>query len=305
MDDELMKPSTMKELALKYATVQPHMVDNLLEEAPVLEQVKYQKATHGLWNVYSKATNVQGAGFVDMNAPLPQMSFDRKLEKVDLSIMGGELFCPEDTAKQYGGHNQYFAERQPRFLRDAGVNTEKVLIYKNYRQFALDNENVQNAGATGSGYSILCVRHIPGEICGLYSPEGFKQGAMLDVQAINNGGLYHNKEGVLGYGVRLKGYFGFQLANEKAVSAIVNIDRDHVPTEEQMDELLIGARANPGTTHLYMHPKVLNMLNKYKGSILRTVNSDSEINRTFDQWNKIKIITSYNFMDGTETNVAF
>lgn len=305
MEERILKPSTMKELALKYAKAQPHMVDDLLEESPVLEQVKYQEATHGLWNVYSKATNIQGASFVDINEPLPQMSYDRKLEKVDLSIMGGELFCPEDTAQLYGGKEAYFAERTPRFLREAGVNTEKVLIYKNYRQFALDNENVQNAGATGSGYSILCVRHIPGEICGLYSPEGFKQGALLDVQAVNGGGLFHNKEGVLGYGLRLKGYFGFQLANEKAVSAIVNIDRDHIPTEEQMDELLIGARANPGTTHLYMHPKVLNMLNKYKGSILRTVNSDSEINRTFDQWNKIKIITSYNFMDGTETNVAF
>lgn len=304
MDEDILKPSTLKELALKYAKQQPQMVDNLLEEAPILEAVKFEKATHGLWNVYSRATNIQGAGFVDANAPLPQMSFDRKLEKVDLSVMGGELFCPEDTAQLYGGKSEYFAERTPRFLREAGASTEKVLIYDNYRQFAIDNNNVQSAGATGAGYSILCVRHIPGEICGLYSPEGFKQGAMLDTQPINNGGLYHNKDGILGYGLRLKGYFGFQLANEQAVSAIVNIDKDHIPTEEQMDELLLAARAKSRTTHLYMHPKVLNMLNKYKGEILRTVNSDREINRTFDQWNKIDIITSYNFLNGTEPNVT-
>lgn len=304
MDDEILKPSTLKELALKYAKAQPQMVDNLTEDAPVLDAMKFQKATHGLWNVYSRATNIQGPTFTDMNAPLSEMSFDRKLEKVDLSIMGGELFCPEDTARMYGGKSEFFAERTPRFLLDAGVKTEKVLIYDNYRQFAIDNHNVLDAGATGTGYSILCVRHIPGEICGLYSPEGFKQGAMLDVQPINGGDLYHNKEGVLGYGLRLKGYFGFQLANEQAVSAIVNIDKEHVPTEDQMDELLDMARAKSGTTHLYMHPRVLSMLNKYKGSILRTVNSDSEVDRTFDQWNKINIITSYNFLKGTEPKVT-
>ena len=35
MEERILKPSTMKELALKYAKAQPHMVDDLLEESPV------------------------------------------------------------------------------------------------------------------------------------------------------------------------------------------------------------------------------------------------------------------------------
>lgn len=303
MTDNVDMPLTLKQLAVEYAKKQPGMVDHLTEDAPILDKIKWEKASHGLWNVYEEATDIKGPAFVDMNAPLPELEFDSVLKKVDLQIMGGEMFCPEDTAQQMGGKEKYFARRTPKFLREAGQTTEKAIIYNNFRKYAIDNAKAQNAG--GTGYSIICVREVPGEITGLYSPEGFKQGAMLDVRPINNGGLYKNANGVLGYGIRLKGYFGIQLANPNAISSIVNIDADHIPTEAQMDDLLIAARATPGTTTLYMHPKVLNMLNKYKGEILRTVNGDSAIDRTFDQWNKIRIVTSYNFLEGTETQVSF
>lgn len=299
------RPMTLKELSIEYAKKQPHQVENLTEEAPILDGIKFEPASHGLWNVYEDVTSIEGPGFVDMNAKLPKMSFDSDLKKMDLSIMGGEMFCPEDKAQMVGGKEKYFNKRTPAFLRAAGQTTEKKIIYDNFIPYAKKNGNIIDGGATGAGYSIVCVRYVPGEVCGLYSPEGFKQGAMLDVRPINGGNLYHNENGVLGYGVRLKGYFGVQLANAKAVSAIVNIDKEHIPTESQMDDLLIAARATAGSTFLYMHPKVLSMLNKYKGDILRTVNGESEINRTFDQWNKIKIVTSYNFLDGRETKTEF
>ena len=47
--------------------------------------------------------------------------------------------------------------------------------------------------------------------------------ASADIKNINGGALYKNANGVLGYGARLKGYIGVQLANPDAVSAIVNI----------------------------------------------------------------------------------
>ena len=50
-----------------------------------------------------------------------------------------------------------------------------------------------------------------------------------------------------------------------------------------------------------MHPKMLSMLNRYKGELLKTSSGESGINRTFTSWNGIPIITSYNFLDGAET----
>ena len=181
----------------------------------------------------------------------------------------------------------------------------QLIAGSEYASYAIDNENIIDAGgASGKLYSIICVRFIPGEVTGLYSPQGFKNGAMLDIKPINNGSLYHDKDGVLVYGVRFKGYFGVQLANPKAVSAIVNVGSSNIPTADQLDDLLINARAKEGTTFMFMHPKTLSLLNKYKGELLRTANDDNGVNRSFDSWNKIKIITSYNFLDGAETKVT-
>lgn len=302
MVENVDNPMTFKELANYYAKKQPHMVDDIINKAPILERIPFQPASHGLYNLYEEATNVEGPDFIDMNAPAPQMSIDSDLKKIDLSIMAGEMFCPEDKAQQMGGAEKYFAKHTPRFLRDAGQTTEKRIIYDNFRQYAIDNGKARNAGGTGTGYSIVAVRYIPGEVCGLYSPEGFKQGAMLDVKKVNGGNLYHNKNGVLGYGIRLKGYFGMMLANKKAVASIVNITPDNIPTEGMIDSLLLDVEQD-GNTYLYMHPRTLNMLNKYKGDILRTTSSDKGIDRRISEWNGVEIVTSFNFLDGTEPHI--
>lgn len=301
---------TLQELAVKYATKQPHEVEYLTEESPILAGIKFEKASHGLWNVASKVNSVTGADFVPMNSKLPQMQVSSKLEKIDLSIMGGEMFVPEDTAQMFGGREKYFSQKIPVLLRDAGNSTERRIIYDNFRQFACDCGNVASAGATSSDaskgiYSMVVVRYIPGEVCGLYSPEGFKNGAMLDTMPINNGGLYKNDEGVLGYGLRMKAYLGIQLLNPKAVSCIVNIGDGKLPTKRQIDTALMQARANKANTKIYMHPMLLAWLGEtYKTEILRVSNSDNGINTMINHWNEIEIVTSYNFNNGTETVVS-
>ena len=106
------------------------------------------------------------------------------------------------------------------------------------------------------------------------------------------------------YGVRLKGYIGVQLANPDAVAAIVNITPDKVPTAEQIDNMLVEARATPASTYIFCHPKVLSLLNKYKGNVLQTMTGDMNINRSFAAWNGIRFITSYNFKNGSEDAVS-
>lgn len=296
---------TLAELNNKYATKQPKLVNNILEETTVLPWFKWQPSSHGLWNNYEEVTNIKSADFVDMNSPLPTMGMDTKLKKVDLAVMGGEIFCPEDKAQMFGSAESYFAMRTPALLKDAGIKTEKKLIYDNIARFAKDNGKLVSADdGQGQGYSMYAIRQIEGENIGLYSPQGFKNGAMLDVAKINGGQLYKNEDGVLGYGLRFKGYFGFQLANKNGVSGIVNIDATHIPTEEQIDQMLVDARANPSTTVIICHPKVLSFLNKYKGNILQATSGDKDIDRTYMAWNGIKFLTSYNFINGTEKKVT-
>lgn len=302
-------PATLKELSDYYARKQPLMVDQVTEDAPILARVKFEKASHGLWNAYEEVTEIKGAQMVEMNAPLPSVGTAGELRKLDLSIWGGEIEVPEDKAKMFGGKEKYFSRKMPKILRRSGMSTERAIIYDNWRRYVLDHKDpnfLKDAG--GAGYSILAVREVPGETIGLYSPEGFKQGAMFDVAPINGGNLYKfqngDYEGVLGYGVRLKAYFGYQIANKKTLGAIVNIDKAHIPTVDMINDMLASVRATPSSTKLYMHARVLSMLSEHKTTKLQVATGAKDMDHLFTHWNGIEVITSYNFNDGDEAPVV-
>lgn len=287
---------TLAELNTALAKKQPHLLENLTEETPVLNSIKFEASSHPLSNTYEEVTDIDTASFVKMNAPLPKMGMSSTLKKQDLSIMGGELFCPEDTAQTFGSAEAYFAKKTPSLLRQAGMKIEKEIIYNDLLDFAAKNGKVEEAGASSDdSYCMIAFRQIPGENIGLYSPEGFKSGAGLDVKKINNGAIYHNEEGVLGYGLRFKGYFGIQLANKDGIAAITGITKSNLPTAQAIDDMLVEAKASAGSTLIYCHPKVLSFLNKYKENMLRVDTRENDINRTFLSWNGIRFVTSYNF----------
>lgn len=295
---------TLQEIAVHLAKKQPHQVENLTEAAPILKQIRFEPASHGMWNAYEEVSGIQGVGFVDMDSPLQELDVQSKLKKVDLGILGGYLFCGEDKAQQFGGAAAYFARKTPALLKDAGQKAEKNLIYKSVIPYAVDNGKAVSAGGTANCFSMVAVRPVEGEVCGLYNPKGFTNGTMLDVKPINNGALYTNSQGILGYGVRLKSYFGYQLANTKAVGAIVNITAKNLPTPNQINDMLLDARAD-SKTKIWLHPRLLQMLSeKYKVDIMRTAVGDQNLNRMITAWNGVPFIESFNFEDGTEAAVT-
>jgi len=301
--------TTLKELANLYAKKQPQQVDELLEEAPILGIIPFEEASHGLWNVYEELGAVTGPAFVEMDAALGAMSVDSNLEKVDLNIMGGIIECPEDRAKMFGGKEKYFARKVPSLLKKAGMTTEIKYLYDNLRAYAVANSMATDAGgSSNTNYSILAVRWVPGTTCGLYSPEGFKKGAMLDFTPINGGSLYKSTyastSDVLVYGIRAKGYFGMQLADTRTVGAIVNIDSSNVPTETEINGLLADVRATSKNTMLLMHEKCRSLLFSHKNAVLHMTPNEQGYDERVASWNGIPIHTSYNFYDATESNVT-
>ncbi len=294
---------TLKELAVSLSKKQEHFVDHLTEESPILDNMRFEASTHGLWNAYEEVSEIDGAEFVDINQPLPEMKIDSNLKKIDLSILGGEIFLPEDKASVMGVAN-YFDKKVPVLLKHAGQTAEKKIIYDNFLPYAINNGKAVSAQGSANCYSMVAVRFIEGEVTGLYSPQGVRKHGIMDSMPINGSQLYKNADGVLGYGVRIKGYIGMQLANPNAVSAIVNITGDKIPTAAQIDNMLIEAKATPASTYIFCHPKVLSFLNTYKGNVLHTTNADYDVNRSFMSWNGIRFITSYNFKNGEEDAVT-
>lgn len=293
---------TLQELSVLYAKKQPKQVDQLTRNAPFLDIVPFEEASHDFWNMYEEVTEVTGAGFVKMNAPLSEMKVESDLKKIDLNIMGGKLFCPEDKARSYGGAAKYFAKKTPLLLRKSGMSAEYSILYDNIRAAAIDLGNVVDAG--GEGYSIIVVRFIPGETGGLYSPVGFKNGALLDAKALNGGNVYEHKDtGVNGFGMYLKNYFGFMIANAASVAVVCNIDADHKPTSDMLDDALDMAEADNGSTHMVMHPNATKFMSALKEAKLQVGTKDNEYNNQIDVYNKIPITTTRIMLKGTEAAV--
>ncbi len=303
--------ASLYEIALGPDKSQRAVVDAITCEAPILRDLPMEPSSHGLWNIYESMKDITGGDLVDLDAPLPKVSAESELKQTDLSIIGGEMEVGEDTARKLGGPVSYFAKKATPVLRKTGMSAERSLLYDNFRAFAIRNGNIQSAGGTGTrNYSILCVHYVPGEITGVYDPAGFGNGKTFDLTPIAGGELYKNAEDRLVYGMRLKTYFGVQLANPDYVSAIVNCDIDSdtssartFPTMRQMDKLLIDARAGQNT-FIFCHPAV----KAYLGTTCKlehmTLVSGNGFSTQINAWNGVPIITSFNFDNGTETAVS-
>jgi hypothetical protein len=310
-----------RDLGIKMAPKQAHEVDYVTEEAPLLAGLPMQPASNGLRNVHEEIKDIDGAQLVNLDDELPSINSEGTLGYQDLSVLGGIIRVGEDKARKMGGPAAYFASKMPSILRQTGADTEKSLIYNNIRPYAKANSREQDAGGTtaDSQYSMVCVKWVDGETTGLYDSDGFGNGKVFDMQAVAGGNVYEytdpaDSKSKLVYGERIKAYFALLLANPRNVSSIVNIELTAddttdtgfkaLPTEAQIDDMILQARGNPANTKIYCHPKVLNALKVYSGSALQMTPADDDYNRTITRWDGIEIIPTFNFDEGTEAVVA-
>ena len=110
------KAGTMKELAIALSKKQEHEVECLTEESPILEGLRFEPATPELWTVAAVTTKINGAGFVPINSPLPNMITSQELKQTDLGSVGGRRFMPADSVRIMGGVGAYMAKEKPKFL---------------------------------------------------------------------------------------------------------------------------------------------------------------------------------------------
>lgn len=312
--------NTFREVAIEYATKQRPLVDYLLKSAPILEGMPIDPTSGGMYHTYEELVDVTGNGLVDLDGELPTINATTALKQTQLSVFGGMMEVGEDKARMMGGAANYFNGKMQPILKKTGQAIEESMIYNNFRAGAIAasttaglhnaaDHKISAGGGANINYSILAVKWEPGQVTGLYDPAGFGNGRVFDMQPVNGGNLYLTKESnqtALGYGMRLKSYFGVLTANPQNLGTIVNIDiaNSDTPTADQMDDLLLAVEATPADTVLYMHPKVLNFLNSFKAASLQTFVETGNIRRTFSLWNDIPIVTSYNFKQATEANVA-
>jgi hypothetical protein len=214
-----------------------------------------------------------------------------------------------DTVKIVAGDfASYLAKKVPGITRKTSADAEESLIYNVLQKFALAQSKLVTAYADPSGnahYSLLAVRWAEDELCGLYDPNGFGQGAMLETLMLSGGNAYKNSSGKTVYGADFKSYLGFLTASKKNIAGIVNIDASHKPTAAMVDDILDSCYAGSvGKTYIYGHPKALRMLSDIKGSAIQMNVNEKDYNRTLVKWDGIELVPSYNFKHGTEAAVT-
>ncbi len=314
---------TLREIALGFSKVQQKKLDFMTEETPFLDLLPFAQSTHDMWHNAEQQESADAIGFVEMDAPLPNVTSRSKLVRFDLGKMGAKITVHEDRARQYGGTAKYFADKEGPILKQTFMKIERTLIYDNLRLYAIKNydsstkKNIYSAGGTGNtNYSIVAVRFEEGVCQGLYNPKGFGKGAMFDKVPINGGNLYEiDDEKRLGYGVRLKSDIGFMITGTRNTAAIVNIDLTPndadktkpaaVPTATMIDDMLADIRSTTsGRTMLVMHPRVKGMLvREFKDKGVQFRPKDKVIDRDLDSWGGVPFVLSHNMDDKKEAKV--
>lgn len=307
--------NSLYEIAIKMAKKQSAMIDQFTQDSPILRDMPVEPSSHGLTNVYEEVLSVDPAEQVDLGANLPTVDLESKLMQVDLAKFGAIMESNEDVIKKFGGPAQYFGKKTPSFLRYTAMSMEYSILYNVIRAKAhAASKLTDSGGSNNANYTLLIVRWMPGENMGLYDNEGFGNGKVFDIKPIAGGNLYKitvgTNTGVMGYGQRFVTYFGTQIGNMNFIAGIKNIDLDDdgagaykkCPTEMMMDDALDAAQAGAGT-FIYCHPKVKRALGKYKSARLSVAPADPNFSRIVDYWDDIPIISSRNFLNGTETNL--
>lgn len=291
---------TLHEIALKYATKQPEMVDSLTEDAPILNCMKWKPATHGDWHNAEKLTDVVGPGWIEPDAPIPLIHASTDLITTNLGMMAGSMEVPSERARKFGGPAKYFADKQNAILKQAGMDTEKTIVLQHWFQAALKQKNVRDAGG-GDGWFLLAVRFDQASNIGLFNPDQFEKGRFFKISFPYDGAEYHMKtpgyDGVLGYGITYRAKFGWMnLDAKRTCSAIVNVDPDHAPTATQVDDMLTDVRAQPGSTFIFCGPRAKTYgINPHKREVVQMSSTEKNIQTVVDHWNGIPIIPSHNF----------
>lgn len=312
--------NTLNQLSIGKAKTFVDQVDNVTENAPIVRMMPFAASTDQLWDVNSELKLVSSVNRVDMNAPLPEIQVADALRQTQLNIFGAQSFVPEDTAVLEGGPDKYFAKNRKAFERQTGMDVEKNYLYQAFLPFMLamnkaGHATVQDAGGTANiNYSILVVRFDDVNFTGLFSPLMFKRDTFLDMKAINNGALYENPDTTskfyksLGYGMRMKTYMGVRMLSHRNVGAIVNIDVTTAAplTKMMVNKALLSARSGEaGKTMIMCHPTVKLYLEDIgKIQSIQTSYGEKAADFQLETWNGVPIVTSYNFMDGTEINIS-
>ncbi len=316
---------TLSDIAVYLAKKQPELLNSMLEDTPIIRSMPVRAATHGFKNVYSEVTDIRGPQEVNRNDELPTVSISTDLKEVTLGKIGGVLPIPDDTAIACGGYAKYVNDRIPSIIREGAMRNEQHIYYNGFMASAIKHNQVLSGGGSTANkqYSMVAVHWDQASTVGLFNPNAVSNGKLFEQGFLNGGNKYkiavRNADGSLSFPIGKEYYvqmeFGLQLAYERSVAAIVNIEPaqnvsdpdkiDGLPTPKMMTDMLSAVRATSGSTVIYCNPVIVDyMAAKYQLNKRTVSNGERTVSYELVEWRGIPLIGSYNVYDGTEDVIA-
>lgn len=320
---------TLQQHAMAYEKTQATLIDSLFEETPFLRTVPFMESTHGLKNQYEEITQINGAQFRQINAPMVEMDTKTCLKSFDLQALSGEMKVTFERAQMVAPKagskvksvEEYFKKRTPAILNDGGKKVEESLIYDTLLPSVLDfsagktgNDQTfidKGGAADGNLFHLLLVRQKKEINCGLFSPMGENKDELMQMTWLN-GGQEHSlvnagqDTGKPGYAAYWNAYLGYQIAMPQYVGAIFNINPnnpDTMLTMADFDKVCAMMKANPADTVAVGSRFLINAMRSLKWGTIQLGSGDMNLISGYDRINSIPLIGTDQMLNGKESVV--
>ena len=285
-------------------------IDTVVRDAPIMAVMQFYATSNGFLDVYEVIKTVDGMEQTDLDAPIPEIDIASDIKQISLNSFAGKIVAGLDKLNRLGKTiGDYVSDIIPKHTGRTMERMEKTWIDM-ARAYALQNAAIDPAtqtrvidagGDSNTNYTLLSVRWEQDNLSGIFDPKGFGTGKIFEEIPLWKGGVGEDTDGVAQYGVILKNYSGFKFANPDNVGAIVNIDKASVPTEEQLGDIIDDTRANM----VLVHPKMARAIGISLGlSRMEYHIGDTDLVQSFLTIDGIPLVTSRQFLRGTEPNVV-
>lgn len=300
------------------------VVDSILRAAPFVGVMPTQAANKGRANVYEETVDIDALPQTELDAPLVSVNATSKLGQANLFHMSAKqdigvgklnelcLSAPEyfasKASKVFARTSQSLERTFINQIRDTAVAVSK----KAGTEFTGKQAKSLGGNNASNNFSISIVTFAEGQVTGLFNPTGFGDMGMFDVSQVG-GGTRLDSTGTEVYTYAYRMDAGFQIANPKYATTIVNIDNaaDLVGSiataklDYWISTMLERAFPEEGNTLIVMSPALLTAVNHaFKAPKMEFGSEIAGYNTLLSSWDGIPILTSRNILSGTEAVIS-
>lgn len=319
--------NTLLDLAVAYASKNTQaIIDSLVRESSILRTCGVEFSNNGFKHTFPVVTELPAVAVRGLNEGTSPTKGTKAIKEISLKIF--ETKQSEDylMCENYpGGTQKFFSDNAPLYAEALAQALSKSLVYGTHPTFgnpkgflglyqaAKENGNIAGSGtgASGSQYSVLCVRWKPG-VAGLVVPtyQGKSLDEFLKVKVLNGGNPVSIPTGVgdeelTVYQAVYNIVAGLQIGSNFSVGVVNKLQNANGKniTAAQMNDLVdsVNYNSGDGITFIYCARKVKSRIGDLKDSKYYSVLQDKDYNNVLEFWRGIPILVE-DSMVMTETD---